>query len=94
MRSHADPYTLKGTKTSDRARDHVFLRVRSTCSASAATMGIQTVHQARHLFPEHCPATLNPMGPSPQRALKGKTAGEATDRDKCTLQPPRRPVRD
>jgi hypothetical protein len=28
-----------GHKTSDRARDLVFLRVRSTCSAFAATMG-------------------------------------------------------
>jgi hypothetical protein len=28
----------EGTKTSDRARDQVFLRVRSTCSASAATI--------------------------------------------------------
>jgi hypothetical protein len=30
---------LKGTENSDRARDQVFLRVRSKCSASAATMG-------------------------------------------------------
>lgn len=30
---------LKGTETSDWARDQVLLRVRSTCSTSAATMG-------------------------------------------------------
>jgi hypothetical protein len=30
---------VKGTETSDRARDQVSLRVRSTCSASGATMG-------------------------------------------------------
>jgi hypothetical protein len=30
---------LYGTETSDRARDLVFLRVRSTCCASAATVG-------------------------------------------------------
>jgi hypothetical protein len=30
---------LKGTETSDRARDQVLLRARSTCSTSAATMG-------------------------------------------------------
>ncbi len=33
-----DVTTLKGTETSDWARDQVFLRVHSTCSASAATM--------------------------------------------------------
>jgi hypothetical protein len=30
---------VKGTETSDRSRDQVFLRVRLTCSASAATTG-------------------------------------------------------
>ena len=30
---------VKGTETLDRARDQVLLRVRSTCSTSAATMG-------------------------------------------------------
>jgi hypothetical protein len=45
-----------------------FFEFRSTCSASAAHDGIQAVHGARHLFPEHCRATPNPMAPSPQRA--------------------------
>jgi hypothetical protein len=49
-------------------------------------MVIETVHLARHLFREHCQATPNPIVPSPQRALMGKTAGEATDRNMCTLQ--------
>jgi hypothetical protein len=60
---------LKGTETgdhpeghrnSDRARDQVFLRVRSNSSASAATMGIPTVHWERHLFREHWRGTPGP----------------------------------
>jgi len=47
-----------GTKTSDRVREQLF---RSTCSSSGATMGIQAVHRARHLFPEHCRATPDPI---------------------------------
>ena len=46
---------------SDRVRDQVFLRVRSPCSASAATVRDRTVHRARHLFREHCQATPDPM---------------------------------
>jgi hypothetical protein len=50
-----------GHKDSDHARDQVFLRVRSTCSASAAPMGIQAVQWTRHLFSQHCLATPEPM---------------------------------
>jgi hypothetical protein len=42
------------TETPDRARDQVFLRVRSTCSAQRPRRGIQAVQRTRHLFSEHC----------------------------------------
>ena len=51
-----------------------------------APFRMRTVHGARHLFREHCGATRNPMAPAAQRALMGKTASEATDRNRCTLQ--------
>jgi hypothetical protein len=53
--------SLEGTRTLDRARDQVFLRVRSTCSASAATTGNPECPGARHLIREHCQATPHPM---------------------------------
>jgi hypothetical protein len=50
-----------GHKNLGSARDQVFVRVRSTCSASGLGPGIRTVQWARHLFREHCQATTNPM---------------------------------
>jgi hypothetical protein len=38
-----------------------FFEFRSTCPASGATTGKQTVHRARHLFRQHSQATLAPM---------------------------------
>jgi hypothetical protein len=48
------PATSSPYRNSDRARDQVFLRVRSTCSAQRPRRGIQAVQRTRHLFSEHC----------------------------------------
>jgi hypothetical protein len=89
------------TETSDRARDQVFLRVRSTCSASGVTMGSGPSDRARHLFREHCLGTPEPMshlrmGGMHRRIMgdrrqshqpRRKPAGHDADRNKCALQP-------
>jgi hypothetical protein len=43
------------------ARDQVFLRVARPAPPRRPRRGIHIVQWARHLFPEHCPATLAPM---------------------------------
>jgi hypothetical protein len=83
-----------GCKNSNRARDQVFLRVRSTCSASAATIGIQAVQRTRHLFSQHCQATPDPMvhirmKPSPDSGgPKGNPSLSAIARRRCSAPKP------
>jgi len=77
----SSPLDGVGHKNLDRTRDQVFPRVRSTCSASAVTVGIQTVHRARHLFSQHCRAAPEPMSHprmgGMHRHIMGGTAGQS-----------------
>jgi hypothetical protein len=65
------PETPVRDKNSDQARDQVFLRVRSTLVSTATRES--RLSTRRHTLSQHCSATPNPMAPSPQRALMGRS---------------------
>jgi len=53
--------SLKGTETSDRARDQCFFEFARSAPPRRPRWGTQTFRRGRHLFREHCPVTPAPM---------------------------------
>jgi hypothetical protein len=79
----------------DRARDQVFVRVGSTCSASAATMRIQAVQRARHLFlnivgrhRSPCPIRMGGMHRRHHERTAGQSNGSAISRLRAVSRNP------
>jgi hypothetical protein len=73
-------------QTSDRARDQVFPRVVRPAAPPVHDAGSGLSTERDTCFVNIVRPHRTPWPPSPQRALLGKPAGEATDRNKCTLQ--------